>query len=116
VVFWAAWCEPCRQEAPSLLRFVKSPPAGIRVVVVSQDESLDAVTKFLGQEAPAEWHLRLDADRRLFQAFRAEKLPASFLEVQGQLVARFGGARDWTARSMRGLLERLVSQAMGAAP
>lgn len=116
VVFWATWCAPCREETPSLRRLAETRPPGLEFVVFSQDSSMDPVTAFLGEPSPVNWNLRLDQDRKALEAFRVDKLPVSFLVVQGRLVARFAGTRDWASRGMRGLLHRLMTEAGAGAP
>jgi len=54
--FWATWCEPCREEFPSLSRLQKSYEGrGLRVLGVSTDLSsqLTAVERFLAAQKPA---------------------------------------------------------------
>jgi len=55
VNFWATWCEPCREEFPSLVALQNAYRArGLTVIGVSTDFSsqLPAVEKFLAEERP----------------------------------------------------------------
>ena len=49
--FFASWCEPCKQEAPELVRFAAAQsalgPEGAEVVGVVYNDSEDAVRQFL---------------------------------------------------------------------
>ena len=110
VVFWASWCAPCRAEAPSLRALANTPPTDVVVVVFSHDETSEDVRRFFGGAPPASWNLRLDPGTRVAKTFGVEALPASILVVDGQLRARFGGARDWNSKEMRRLLARLVTE------
>ena len=56
VNFWATWCEPCREEFPSLSRLQKAYGGrGVVVLGVSTDFSsqLPAVEKFLAMQRPS---------------------------------------------------------------
>ncbi|MGE6757715.1 TlpA family protein disulfide reductase [Corallococcus coralloides] len=110
VVFWASWCPPCREETPHLLSLAESPPEGLRVVVFSHDADLKAVESFFEGPPPPELRLRLDVGEKVAREYGVEQLPTSILVVEGQLVARFPGPRDWDSRAMRRLLERLTRE------
>jgi thioredoxin-like negative regulator of GroEL len=116
VSFWATWCPPCRQETADLLALAGHAPGGLRVVVVSQDTDMDTVERFLGARPHAALHLRLDPGRVLADAFGVQTLPASILVVDGRLVARFDGAREWGSASTRALIERLIAEAQQPRP
>lgn len=110
VVFWATWCPPCREEMPHLLLLAARPPAGLQVVVVSQDTAYAAIEEFVGGPPDPSLHLRLDQEKKLFDAFRVTTLPAAFLVVDGELRARFGGSRQWDGKPVRALLDRLLAE------
>ncbi|NVJ15118.1 TlpA disulfide reductase family protein [Myxococcus sp. AM010] len=110
VVFWATWCPPCRQETPQLVALAKAPPEDLQVVVFSHDETPQAVESFFEGPPPTTLHLRLDTGKQAGSAFGVEQLPVSVLVVDGGQVARFSGPRDWNARAMRRLLERLIRE------
>ncbi|GHG96456.1 TlpA disulfide reductase family protein [Comamonas sp. JC664] len=110
VVFWASWCPPCVEETPPLLALAQTPPEDLQVIVFSHDESARAVESFFQGPAPAPLHLRLDSDKRAGSDFGVDRLPVSFLLVDGRLAARFSGPRDWDAREMRRLLEKLIRE------
>jgi cytochrome c biogenesis protein CcmG/thiol:disulfide interchange protein DsbE len=114
VVFWATWCPPCREELGPLRTLAQDPPRGLSVVTFGQDESAANVTEFFGGGIPPELGYRPDPDHRAAIAFGVDVLPAAFLVADGQLVARFGGARDWSSREMRRLLEKLARERRAA--
>jgi thioredoxin-like negative regulator of GroEL len=111
VSFWATWCPPCRKETADLLALAGRAPGGVRVVIVSQDEKMEDVERFLGGRPDPALNLRLDPGRLLYDAFGVRTLPTSILVVDDCLVARFDGARDWGSAKMRTLIERLVAEA-----
>jgi thioredoxin-like negative regulator of GroEL len=69
------------------------------------------VREHFGGTPPPELGYRHDVGKRAAQAFGVEVLPAAFLVVDGRLVARFSGPREWGSRGMRRLLTRLAGEA-----
>lgn len=110
VAFWAAWCEPCREETPELLALAERPPRGLAVVVASHDQAMDRVESFLGGPPDPTLHLRIDEGRTLARALNVQTLPTSILIVDGRLVARFDGRRRWDSAPERDLLTRLIAR------
>src|SRR6185503_11649332 len=56
VNFWAAWCKPCKEEIPRLLRFqqeVAKVSAGFKVTFVSLDDDERQLSGFLAEQSPS---------------------------------------------------------------
>jgi thiol-disulfide isomerase/thioredoxin len=101
VHFWATWCVPCRTELPSLLEAARA--EGVPLLAVS-DEPWPEIARFVGAPVPAPIvrDPKGDAARR----WRVSGLPDTFVVRKGRVVARIGGALDWSTRSARQLLRR----------
>lgn len=110
VVFWATWCPPCRAETPQLRALAEDPPEHLSVVVFGHDQDLSPVREFFAGEPPPALHFRLDQGEAVARSFGVDRLPASFLVVDGQSMARFAGPRAWSAPAMRDLLEKLIRE------
>lgn len=80
-------------------------------MTLGEDADEASVRTFFGGAPPPELRYRRDVDGRAAAGFGVDVLPATFLVVDGQLVARFSGAADWSSRAMRRLLSRLVTEA-----
>jgi len=108
VNFWATWCEPCRDEMPSLARLRASLGGRLVVLAVNYGESKPRVADFLarlGVDLP----VLLDPNREAPRAWRVRVLPTSFVVgPDGRVRYTVVGEVDWTSpealRAVRGLL------------
>ena len=102
VNFWATWCEPCREEMPSLNR-LRAGLAGqpFAVLAVNLAESESRVRKFL-EQVPLEFPVLLDRDSAAARAWRARLLPVSFLlGPDGRIRYWALGEIDWAQEGVR---------------
>jgi thiol-disulfide isomerase/thioredoxin len=113
VVFWATWCPPCVAETPQLRALAEDPPEHLSVVVYGHDQDISAVRAFFAGDPPPTLNFRLDSEEAVARAFGVDKLPASFLVVEGHRMARFAGPRDWSSSAMRRLLRKLIGERLG---
>jgi thiol-disulfide isomerase/thioredoxin len=96
VNFWATWCEPCREEMPSLQRLQqKLGSRGFRVLAVNVGEGAPRIRQFL-ERTPVSLSIVRDADSDVMKAWRVRMLPASFLvDRRGMLRYQIVGEADY---------------------
>ena len=96
VNFWATWCPPCIEEAPSLERFAEAVrPDGVTVLGISVDEDPAALNDFISK-----YHLTYqigrDPTRALPARYGTVQFPETYiLDRHGRLAEKVIGAIDW---------------------
>jgi thiol-disulfide isomerase/thioredoxin len=99
VNLWATWCGPCVKELPSLDRLAVRAGSKLRVVVVNQDDTKQAIDPVPGWWAAHPLpHLALyrDGPNALGFAYASGMLPTTVLyDAKGKEVWRVVGGMDW---------------------
>jgi thiol-disulfide isomerase/thioredoxin len=112
--FWATWCEPCREEMPSM-RALKHRMDGVRkdafiVLAVNYGENEIRIGSFL-QQYPLDFPVLLDPFGEAWRAWRPKLLPASFLIGRdGRLRYRVLGELDWTGAEASRMVQNLMRE------
>lgn len=94
--FWATWCEPCRNELPSLQRLrQRLGEHSFEVLAVDVGEGDARVRTFL-EKVPIPFPVLLDGDSVAMKAWKVRGLPSTYI-VDGNGVIRywFMGELDW---------------------
>ena len=115
VNFWATWCEPCREEMPSIGR-LRERLAGkpFDVLLVNFGEGAPRIEEFLRRENVVLPVLR-DADKATAAAWRAGGLPMTFLiDARGRVRYSVFGEKDWSRGEALTAVESLVAEAGNA--
>jgi peroxiredoxin len=109
VNFWATWCEPCREEMPSMERLrgaLQGKP--FVVLAVNVGEGPRAARAF-GEKLGLGFPLLLDPDGKTTRAWNARVLPASFVVgPDGRIRYSYFGAIDWASDDVRRAIENLL--------
>jgi thiol-disulfide isomerase/thioredoxin len=111
VNFWATWCEPCREEMPSLER-LRDKLAGrpFEVVAVNYGESREKVAQFLEREFVS-LPVLLDTQKDAARAWSVGGLPMTFVvDTRGRIRYSVFGTRNWSDRETTRLVERLIAE------
>jgi thiol-disulfide isomerase/thioredoxin len=112
VNFWATWCEPCREEMPSIEK-LRARLAGrpFDVLAVNYVESPEKVSDFLKRENIT-LPVLLDRDQQAAEAWNAKGLPMTFLVDAGGRVRYWAfGEMDWSGGEALKIVEQLVAEA-----
>jgi thiol-disulfide isomerase/thioredoxin len=107
--FWATWCEPCRDEMPSMRRLrerLSGEP--FEIVAVNYGESATRAREFMAREQ-LDFRVLLDPNKEAARAWRVRVLPGSVLVDRGgrarfYLIGEFDWASEDALRTVRGLL------------
>ena len=114
VNFWATWCEPCREEMPSLNKLRKSlegQPVQMFAINVAEGEA--RINGFL-EKVPLDFPVLLDRESTVLKAWKVRLMPATFiLGKDGRVRYTFSGARDWADESVRAAIVALAAERPG---
>jgi thiol-disulfide isomerase/thioredoxin len=100
VHFWATWCPPCIQEIPALQRLGRdfAGHSDFTVLMVAVSDSADKVHAFLGPGADM---VLFDPQWEVANRYGTDKLPETYLVVNGSVVRRFVGMTNWDDPTLR---------------
>ena len=111
--FWATWCEPCREEMPSLARLdARWQARGLTVLTVAVADNDKRVEEFLWETLPDKQTLPVlhDREQTISRAWGARMLPTTLvLDRRHRIVARGLGAIDWDAPAIDKQLKTLIN-------
>jgi thiol-disulfide isomerase/thioredoxin len=110
VNFWATWCEPCRQEMPSIQRLSeKLAGKPFVVLAVNVDEPESRVRNFL-KETRFDLPVLLDANKSVTRNWGARLLPVTFVVgPDGRVRYRLLGEMDWSSENTVTLISALMA-------
>ncbi|HEV8579738.1 MAG TPA: TlpA disulfide reductase family protein [Thermoanaerobaculia bacterium] len=100
VHFWATWCPPCIQEIPALQRLSRdfAGHADFAVLMVAVSDSSEKVRTFLGSGADM---VLFDPQWEVANRYGTDKLPETYLVVNGSVVRKFVGMTNWDDPKLR---------------
>lgn len=95
--FWAYWCEPCREEMPSLKKLEAHFPNDFVLLMLHVGDEKDEALKI--PDLPSK--LVMDVDVGALTSYGVSGLPHSFLiDKQGIVRAHFKGPQDWMSEKI----------------
>jgi thiol-disulfide isomerase/thioredoxin len=102
--FWASWCEPCKEEMPSLQALADQHLDRLVVLTINLKESPETIARFVRSSG-----LRLpvvrDDDGSLARAWGVRIYPSTVLiDAQGQVRSVVRGGLDWAGSEGSALL------------
>jgi thiol-disulfide isomerase/thioredoxin len=111
VNFWATWCEPCKDELPSLVK-LKEEMAGrpFELVTVNYGEFPDKINQYLARSG-LKLPVLLDTQNEVSKDWKVGGLPMTFLiDARGRVRYSVFGERAWNEGEPRMLVEKLLAE------
>jgi cytochrome c biogenesis protein CcmG, thiol:disulfide interchange protein DsbE len=105
--FWASWCGPCRDEAPSLSRFAAEyARKGVVVLGISVDKDAKAYSTFMQRFRPAFLTAR---DTKVHSDYGTFMYPETYIiDTQGKVLKKIAEPIDWTATEVTRYIDSLL--------
>jgi len=109
VNFWATWCEPCKDEMPSIERLRRSLEGRpFAVLAVNLAEADARVQAFLAK-VPLGFPVLMDRDAAVAKSWKARMLPATFIVgADGRMRYSYIGELDWSREPVRRQIAELL--------
>ena len=110
--FWATWCPPCRAEMPSMETLYQAyRNQGLLILAISGDRTGRSVVKSFVQDRGVTFPILLDPDGEVFAQYGVRGLPTSYLlDRRRRVFSADVGARDWSGKVARQIVERLLAE------
>jgi peroxiredoxin len=109
VNFWATWCQPCKEEMPSieqLRRSLEGRPFAVLAVNLAEPDA--RVERFLG-EVRLGFPVLMDRDSSVSRAWKARMLPATYIVgPDGRIRYSYYGELDWSQAPIRDAIAALL--------
>lgn len=111
--FWASFCDPCREEMPSMERLVRQyEPQGMVMIAISHDTKQEDMDGFMAAFLPGQRSAMTtlwDPDITVAPKYGTELIPETYIiDRDGRIVARFVNAYDWTRPEVKQMIEALL--------
>jgi len=109
--FWASWCGPCVDEAPSLNQLQQRlAPAGGTLLGVSMDEDQSAYDNFL-KTYQVNFPTYRDPSKRVALDYGTTMYPETYvIDRKGRIDRKIIGPQDWTSPTMMAYLNSVLNE------
>lgn len=94
VNFWAAWCEPCREEMPVLQKYYDKYPEKLIILAINAQDSQDSMLAYRN-ELNLTFPILIDPDNAVHRRYLVRGFPTSFIiDPEGILKVQHVGAMN----------------------
>ena len=107
--FWATWCDPCREEMPSMQRLQdKLAGKSFAILAIDYGEGAPRIQEFL-KKVPVRFTVLLDRDTSAATAWKVKVLPTTLvLDPQQRIRYSVVGDLEWDSQSVEDTIKKLL--------
>jgi peroxiredoxin len=109
---WATWCDPCREEMPSMERLYRElGPRGLRVVGVCIDDggAQTSIREF-AREYGLTFDILHDPTGRIMRRYQMPGVPGTFLIDRRGIIRRQAFGENWSSDRNRASVAQLLAE------
>lgn len=108
--FWATWCEPCREEMPSMERLHRAyKDRGLVVLAISLDSQGASVVNPFVKQFKLTFPVGLDPKMAVREKYGVWAVPSTFIiDRAGKRALFANGAREWDGKAAHALFDSLL--------
>lgn len=109
---WATWCEPCREEMPSMQSlYGRLHGPDFEMLAVSADQGDRAAVDGFVRERSLTFPVLPDPDLTIPDLYRVTGYPETFIiDRNGRVVAHEMGPREWDSPESHAAFQRLIER------
>jgi peroxiredoxin len=97
VTFWATWCSPCKEELPTLEKFVEGKREQLAIVTMAIDGENEKKVRRFVEENKISLVVLLDEKEQTARTYRIRMVPTTLLiDREGMMIGTITGQRDWS--------------------
>ncbi|MEW5919020.1 MAG: TlpA disulfide reductase family protein [Gemmatimonadota bacterium] len=107
---WATWCDPCREEMPSMERLHRDyAPRGLRIVAVSIDDpGNEPLIREFVQQHQLTFDILHDPKSDIMAQYGVIGVPQTFLISRERRIMATRFVADWNSATSRALIDSLM--------
>jgi len=108
--FWATWCDPCKDEMPSMeALYQRYKEKDFVLLAISVEErNPEPARKFI-QKHRYRFPVLLDPAGKTLDLFEIHRIPATvIIDKKGRMVGRAIGPRDWSSPDVFSLIDQML--------
>ena len=107
--FWATWCDPCREEMPSMQRLQdKLADKAFAILAIDYGEGAPRINDFL-KKVPVRFTVLLDRDTSAATAWKVKVLPTTLvLDPEQRIRYSVVGDLEWDSPAVESAIRKLL--------
>ncbi len=108
--FWATWCDPCKEEMPSMETLYQryKEKDFILLAISVEEKNPDPARRFI-QRQRYRFPVLLDPPGKTLDLFEIRRIPATvIIDKRGKTVGRAIGPRDWSQPEVFSLIDQML--------
>lgn len=109
---WASWCQPCREEMPSIEALYRgmSGTGDFKMITILYKDTPDTALAYMKSQGYT-FPVYVDPDGTTARSYGVTGVPETFLvDKKGRLVKKVIGGMDWNSAEVKDYLQTLLKQ------